>query len=326
MFDITLKNNKKFTCSSSNSIYDAAKNVGIHLEHSCLTARCRSCIARVVEGETKNIQQEYVLSDEERAQGFILTCNAKPITNIKIDIQDLEELILYPKRIMPSKIDRVDILTKDVIKITLRLPPNQKIKYNAGQYVNLIKKGIKRSYSLANFNNSRLEFFIKNFQDGEMSNYWFNEAKPNDLIHIEGPLGTFYLRISEKDSLIFLATGTGVAPIKSILDDLDKNPERIKNKNLWVFVGLKYKEDLFWVPDYANLKVNFVKVLSREKDDFVGFKGHVQDAVLEQKIPLKNAQVYACGSTVMIKASRLKLINNGLEENQFFSDAFVETN
>lgn len=326
MSKITLKNNKTFSCSNTMTIFEAAKNEGIHLEHSCLSARCRSCVARVIDGKTENVHQEYVLSDEERAQGYILTCNAKAKSDVKLDIEGLTDLTIYPKKIVPSKVDQIDILTQDVIKISLRLPPNQKIEFNAGQYVNLIKNGVKRSYSLANYDHSKLEFFIKNYVGGAMSAYWFNEAKPNDLIRVEGPLGTFFIRNSEKESLIFLGTGTGVAPIKSILDDLDNNPERIENKKIWVFVGARYDRDFFWQPNYANLKVNFVKVLSREQEEFQGFKGYVQDAVLERKIALENAQLYACGSSEMINAARLKLIENGLGENQFFSDAFVQTN
>lgn len=325
---ITLKNNKNFEFENEISIFHAAKNAGIILEHSCLTGRCRSCIVKVLSGETVAIHEDFVLSDDEKKDNFILSCNSIPVSDLRLDIEDLADIKLYEKKIIPSKINSLENFNDNVLKLVLRLPPTSKFKFHSGQYVNLIKGNLKRSYSISNKseNKNQLEFFIKKYENGLMSNYLFEEARVNDLLRVEGPLGSFFLRDTESENIVFLGTGTGVAPIKSILDDLEQNPERFVNKNLWVFIGGRYQEDLFWEPNYSNLKLNFVKVLSREKKSFQGFKGYVQDALLNQNIQLENSQVYACGSSEMINAARLKLIKNGLRENQFFSDAFVQTN
>lgn len=324
MFKVGLKNGKSFNCEPNTTIFEAAKSSGILLEHSCLAARCRSCVAKITSGNCENVQQELVLSESERKNNYVLTCNSIPKSDVSIDLEDLGNITIYPKKIYPSKINEIKKLTEEVVKITLRLPPNISFNFNAGQYVNLIKNGISRSYSIANFSEKSIEFFIKNYHGGEMSNYWFNHAKINDLIRLEGPIGTFFIRESTVNNIIFIGTGTGVAPLKSILDSLDKNKEILKNKTIWFFNGARYKEDLFWHP--KNNNVNYIPVLSREVEGFNGFKGYVQDAVLDQKIDLQDAQVYACGSAEMINSAKELFVKNKLKESQFFSDAFVQTN
>jgi CDP-4-dehydro-6-deoxyglucose reductase len=159
-----------------------------------------------------------------------------------------------------------------------------------------------------------------------MSAYFFKEAKINDLLRLEGPIGTFFLRDSSFKNIVFLATGTGIAPIKSILEGLDKSHEQYQNKNFWVIVGARYQDDLFWEPNLKNLHIKYIPVLSRQVNDWNGAKGYVQDIVLKQQIDLENTQVYACGSNEMIKSAKELFLKNNLKENNFFSDAFVQTN
>jgi CDP-4-dehydro-6-deoxyglucose reductase len=328
MFLIKLKNNKTFTCDKDATIFEAAKKNNIVLEHSCLSSRCRSCLVKVLSGKTINTEEEIVLTEQDKNENFVLSCNAKPLSDIELDIEDLGEITLFEKKIIPSKISVIEKLTDDVIKVVLRLPPNSNFNFNSGQYVNIIKGNITRSYSIANCSDhkNQLEFFIKKYTNGLMSAYFFKEAKINDLLRLEGPIGTFFLRDSSFKNIIFLATGTGVAPIKSILEGLDKSYEQYQNKNFWVIVGARYQDDLFWKPNLKNLDIKYIPVLSRPENDWNGAKGYVQDIVLNKKIDLVNSQVYACGSNNMIKSAKELFIKNNLKENNFFSDAFVQTN
>jgi CDP-4-dehydro-6-deoxyglucose reductase len=328
MFQIKLKNNKTFTCSKDLTIFEAARQNNISLEHSCLSARCRSCIVKVVSGSTTDKEEELVLNEKDKNQNFVLSCNAKPLSDLELDIEDLGEITLFEKKITPSKISVIEKLTDDVIKVVLRLPPNSNFNFNSGQYVNIIKGHITRSYSIANCSNhkNQLEFLIKNYENGLMSEYFFKEAKINDLLRLEGPIGTFFLRDSSFKNIIFLATGTGIAPIKSILEGLDKSHEQYQNKNFWVFIGARHQEDLFWNPNFKNLNIKYIPVLSRQVNDWNGAKGYVQDIVLKQQIDLENTQVYACGSNDMINSAKELFFKNNLKENNFFSDAFVQTN
>jgi CDP-4-dehydro-6-deoxyglucose reductase len=330
MFRVKLKNNKSFLCDSNTTIFEAAKIAGIFLEHSCLTARCRSCVVKITEGVTQDKLDDLVLSDDEKHQNFALSCNAIPTSDVTLDVEDLGNVTLYDKKIVPAKIQSIQKLTDDVIKVSLRLPPNANFKFNSGQYVNLIKGTLKRSYSVGNAYREKasLEFFIKEYENGLMSQYWFKEAKVNDLLRIEGPLGSFFLRESNCENIIFLATGTGISPIKAILENIEESSSDFKHKKFFVFVGARYKEDLFWEPNLKNknIEIKYIPVLSRQKEDWSGEKGYVQDAVLKHRIDLEHSQVYACGSNEMIQSAKEVIIKNKLSENNFFSDAFVETN
>ena len=328
MFVISLKNNKKFNCDKDSTIFEAAKKNNIVLEHSCLSSRCRSCMVKVLSGKTINKEEEMVLSEEDKNESFILSCNSIPLSDLELDIEDLGDITLFEKKIIPSKINIIEKLNDDVIKIVVRIPPNSNFNFNSGQFVNIIKGGITRSYSIANssYHKNQLEFFIKNYENGLMSDYFFNKAKINDLLRLEGPLGTFFLRDSSFKNIIFLATGTGIAPIKSILEELEKSHEQYKNKNMWIFIGARYQEDLFWEPNFKNLNIKYIPVLSRQVNDWNGAKGYVQDIVLNKQINLENTQVYACGSINMINSSKELFTKNNLNENNFFSDAFVQTN
>jgi len=328
MFKIKLKNNKTFTCDKDSTIFEAAKKSNIVLEHSCLSSRCRSCVVKVLSGYTINKEEELVLSEEDKNENFVLSCNAKPLSDLELDLEDLGEITLFDKKIIPSKINSTKKLTDDVLKVTLRIPPNSNFKFNSGQYVNIIKGNLTRSYSIANSSDhkNQLEFFIKKYTNGLMSEYFFNKAKINDLLRLEGPIGTFFLRDSSFKNIIFLATGTGIAPIKSILEGLEKLHEQYQNKNLWLFVGARYQKDLFWEPNFKILNIKYIPVLSREDNDWNGAKGYVQDLVLNHQIDFENTQVYACGSNNMIKSAKELFLKNNLKENNFFSDAFVQTN
>ena len=329
MYEISLKNNKQFTCDGETTILQAAKNNSILLDHSCLTARCRSCVVKVLEGSTENVQDELVLSESEKNENYILSCNAKPTSNLVLDIEDLGDVTFYKKKIVPSKIDSIENLTKDIIKVTLRFPPTANFNFISGQYANLIKGSIKRSYSIANKSgdNSKLTFYIKKYENGLMSKYWFEDAKVNDLIRVEGPLGVFFYRKSIQSEIVFLATGTGVAPVKAIIEELESSTADYSDKNFLVIVGARDLKDLFWTPKIkANINFKYIPVLSKPKEEWGGAKGYVQNILLEQKIDLTKAQVYACGSNDMIESAREVLIQNLLPKNQFYSDAFVCTN
>jgi len=330
MYKVYLKNGKSFFCDASSSIFEAAKSNGIILDHSCLLARCRSCVMQIVKGTTIDRIDDLVLSEQEKSNNWILSCNAIPTSDLILNAEDLGHIKFYEKKISAAKIESISTLNDNVIQVILRLPPNSNFAYNSGQYVNIIRGEIKRSYSIANAfkENGLLSFFIKKYEEGIMTHYWFEQAKVNDLIRIEGPIGSFFLRESEIENIIFMATGTGIAPIKAILEDIDKSINRYGNKFIWVFIGARFEKDFFWKPEeFTNISnLKFIPVLSRGLDDWNGERGYIQDIVLKQNISLSSAQVYACGSNEMIESAKKTLFENGLRENHFFSDVFIATN
>ncbi|GLZ23946.1 hypothetical protein Pstu01_06160 [Stutzerimonas stutzeri] len=140
-----------------------------------------------------------------------------------------------------------------------------------------------------------------------MSRYWFNEAKVNDLLRLEGPLGTFCLRESQASQLVLLATGTGIAPIKAILEQLVAIPRKNIYRRIHLYWGGRDESDHYWVPDYPELELRYVPVISRDMG-FVGAKGYVQDALVSDCLDLTDAVVYACGSESMIESAKAKLL------------------
>ncbi len=159
-----------------------------------------------------------------------------------------------------------------------------------------------------------------------MSQYWFGEIAINDLLRIEGPLGTFALRNTSVTNLVFLATGTGIAPVKAILEQLKSNPEQVANKKIWIYWGGRRTTDFYWQPELDILPVTFVQVLSRPNDSWDGRIGYIQNAVEDDGILMTDAVVYACGSELMIHSAKEKLIALGLPQKNFYSDAFVSSN
>ena len=326
MFRIELKNNKHFSCGEIDTILVGAQKENVNLNYSCKTGRCQSCKARVISGSTNAEFEEIGLREEDKEKGYILTCIRTPTSDVILDLDDLSDYKLESIKTLPSKINKITKISADVIELELRTPPQSTFNYLPGQYVNFIKDDYKRSYSIANCNkSSNLVFFIKRYQGGLFSNYLFDEAKVNDLLRIEGPIGTFFYRNTDKKNVIFLATGTGIAPVKAILEKMNDDNADLLNKNIYLFFGGRFSEDLFWKPEFSNINVNFIPVLSRKAQDWDGSIGYVQDILLSKSINLSDAVVYACGSENMINDSNKILIQNGLSEDSFYSDAFVTT-
>lgn len=326
MFRIELKNNKHFLCSEIDTILVGAQKENVNLNYSCKTGRCQSCKAKVISGTTNAEFDETGLSRQDEKNGFILTCVRTPTSDVVLDMDDLSDYKLESIKTLPSKINKITKISADVIELELRIPPNSTFNYLSGQYVNFIKDDYKRSYSIANYNRAaNLVFFIKKYPGGIFSNYLFNEAKVNDLLRIEGPLGTFFFRNTDKKNIIFLVTGTGIAPVKAILEQMNDDNNGLATKNIFLFFGGRFSDDLFWTPEFGNINVNFIPVLSKNVEDWDGATGYVQDILLSKSIDLSDSVVYACGSENMINDSNKILIQNGLSEDSFYADAFVST-
>jgi CDP-4-dehydro-6-deoxyglucose reductase len=322
--NILLSNGVVFECGLDETVLDAARKNNIAIEHSCASGRCGVCIAPVVSGETFAIKPEESLSLDSQEMGNILTCCRVPVSDVSLDIEDLGEIGNIPVRTIPCRISSLKLLNNDVLQVILRVPPNSNFKFVAGQYINLIDKGIRRSYSLANAGqlDGNLEIQVKRVNEGLMSEYLFTMARQNDLLRIEGPLGTFSYRVDDSRNVILMATGTGIAPIKAIIESLGKS---LDEKIIYIVWGGRVLEDLYMDLGAANFKHTFVPVLSREKIEGSYF-GYVQDAVLDLGLDLKETTVYACGSEVMIKDACDVLVQNGLRRKRFYSDAFVSSN
>lgn len=325
---IHLTSGREFAAESGVSLLDAASAAGIALPYSCRTGRCSTCKALVQRGQTCPRTEEAGLSPEEIEAGWILTCVRSAETDVELDIEDLGGITLPQPKTLPCRIAELENLAPDVLRVKLRLPPTSAFSFIPGQYIDVIGlNGTRRSYSLANasFSDKLLELHIRAVNGGAMSDYWFNHAKLNDLLRLTGPLGTFFLRECKNTDIFFLATGTGIAPVKAMLESLMHVPEDQQPQSITVLWGGRKPEDLYI--DIAAIpgKHRYIPVISRPSEDWTGAKGYVQDVLLTTAPDLTKVVVYACGSDNMIHDAKKLLSNAGLPIVRIYSDAFVSS-
>ena len=324
MSTVRLPSGKQFQAGDSESLLDAALRQGVALAHSCKTGRCNTCKARIANGATKPLREEIGLSTAERDAGWLLTCARAAQEDVDLHVDDLGDIQLFPAKTHPCRIQELERPAPTVIKVTLRLPPAAELRFHAGQYIDIIgHAGLRRSYSIANAprEDRLIELHIREVPGGAMSEYWFKSAKEGDLLRLYGPLGTFFLRDVENKDLLFLATGTGIAPVKAMLEGLAGL--KSKPRSIAIYWGNRYDSDFYWQPSRLPPEHRFVPVLSRPDDRWAGARGHVQQVLAEQAPSWDNAAVYACGSEAMIDSARRSLLQAGLAERQFHADAFV---
>lgn len=316
--------NKIFEASSNITILDSALKSNLVFEYSCKTGQCGVCKTTLLKGEVVELRPQIALTDRQKQRNLILTCCCAPKSDVLIDAEDLSALHDIETKTLPARINQIIRHTDELIEVTLRLPPTAHLTFLSGQYLDVIKGGLRRSYSIASTQqDSHIRLLIKNYPYGKMSQYWFGDAKENDLLRIEGPKGTFFLRDKSKE-LVFLATGTGIAPIISILQTLEYEPNFEQSQPISVFWGNRSAEEFVLQSSFKKLNVHFHLINSCPDEAWKGLSGYVQDACLAQIHKLEKLAVYACGSNSMIQSAKGKLIENGLPENQFYSDAFVQ--
>lgn len=323
---VKLGTGRDFVAAQGATLLDAALSSGISLPYSCKTGRCNTCKCKIIEGETLALGDEIGLTAAEKTEGWILSCVRTAISDVVMEVEDLGALVLPESKTVPCRIKSIEKLAPDVLRVLLRLPPTLDFAFIPGQYINVIGLGgLRRSYSLANasYDKIHLELHIRAINGGAMSQYWFNQAQPNDLIRINGPLGTFFLRNVSGLDLIFLATGTGMAPVKAMLEALSDLAAEEQPRSVTVFWGGRTSEDLYLDMNRIPGNFKFVPVLSRADAQWTGARGHVQQGLLSLLPDLANTAVYACGSNAMIKSAKTLLTQVGLPSNRFYSDAFV---
>lgn len=317
-----------FELNEAESILDAAARSGVSLSYSCRVGRCSSCKCRLLQGKTLALEEELGLTEKEKVDNWILSCVRTAITDVELEVDEVElsAFQLSSPKTFPCRIHSLEKLSTDVLKVILRLHPSSSFLFNPGQYIEVIGLGgLRRSYSLANAYaaDNQLELHIRHVQNGAMSQYWFDEAKTNDLLRLNGPLGTFFLRDVAGIDLVFLATGTGFAPVKAMLEGINFLTSEDQPRSISVYWGGRTLQDLYSNVSDVNINTHFVPVLSRADSCWAGARGYVQQVLLENQSNLRETLVYACGSNTMIQNARDVLVGAGLPKQHFFSDAFV---
>lgn len=328
MIEVTLSNDTKFNCEDGVPILSAAAGAQVVLPYSCRTGQCGACLVKVLSGETEVLIDEIYVQENDVEEGCILTCCRSAASNLVLDAISLNEFNGYEPRTLPARIDQLAWLSDDCLSVILRTPPTSALNYLPGQYVDLIvSERLRRSYSLASKRreDGKLELQIKIVAGGEMSEFFRTQASVGQLVRIRGPLGTFALRANTKKNIIMLATGTGIAPIKAIIEGLCVEDKFKQFDDIQVYWGNRYEQDLYeaQLPTLSNLTVT--KVLSRGAKSWQGPLGYVQDVALDDKLDLTTSTIYACGSEDMIIGAKHKFLAAGMQASDFHFDAFVSS-
>ena len=331
-FNITLQpGGLQFAAAEDRTILDSAENAGIALPYGCRGGSCGACKGRVVGGSIeRGIEDRFAMTDEQRADGFVLLCMAHPHSDAVIEVTDVSRTGDIVIKTLPTRINAITRAAPDVLSITLQLPASEAFDFRAGQYIALLfKDGERRDFSLANAPHEQgsLQLHIRP-TDGSYTTHMFGEVlKERDILRIEGPLGSFHLNPDSTKPIIMLAGGTGFAPIKSILDDMAH--KGIK-REAHLYRGARDRAGLYMAElhdQWATTLQNFseVSVLSDATPacKWNGRTGLVHQAVLDDFDDLSGYEVYACGAVAMINAARHDFIARGLPAEAFFADAFT---
>ena len=215
--------------------------------------------------------------------------------------------------------------------VKIKLPAAERLQYLAGQYIDFqLKDGKARSYSLANppHDDALLELHIRHVPGGLFSDQVFSTLKERDILRLKGPLGSFFIREDSDKPMIFIAGGTGFAPIKGMLEHAFSEHT---DRELILYWGVRSLKDLYmaelpqqWLAERPNF--SFIPVLSNPEpvDQWQGRTGFVHDAVLDDFADLSGYQVYACGAPIMVDSAREAFTQTrDLPEAEFFADSFV---
>lgn len=298
---ITLLDNTQFMCPDDSRILDSAKNSGVLLEHSCRLGRCDACVVTIASGEAYCEIRKCTRSVGDK----IYTCSSKPKSDLMLEANDLSALGIPSPNIGIAKVSQISRIGEHWVLLKLRLAPKIKFRYKPGQYVDfLLQNNQRRSFSIFKHTESEntLEFIISLKSEGLMTEMLINGLKDNDIIRFDGPHGTFCFRDTLKKKLLFVANGTGGAPIVNIIEN-EINDNRLSHfDEIRFFWGVREKGYVEQIYKLEIGKINLTVVESRVSEG--GQIRYVQDAVKSSIADIENYIIYSCGSSDMLNGLR----------------------
>ena len=314
----------RFPCEPNEAVLDAAQRAGLEIPYSCRKGVCGTCKGRIISGEARAYAGD-ALGAADRAEGQVLFCNARPRSDLVIKPRSIGKADPFARKTTSARVFRLVRLADDVMLVHLRFPAGIRVRFQAGQHLNLIlDNGERRDFSMANppRESDGAQLHIRHVPGGAFTTYVFEQLKRGDVLKVEIPFGDFILRDSKKP-ILFVAGSTGFAPIKSIIENMF-----IKGiaRDMTLYWGARRLEGLYsdlpqkWAAQHKHFK--YVPVLSDAPSP--GIRHNlVHRAVLEDHLSLKGFQAYACGVPVMTQAAKTEFIAAGLPADEFFADAFV---
>ena len=328
---------REFQSEPGETLLAAGIRQGIGLPYGCKDGACGSCKCKKLSGSvTHGPHQEKALSAQEEADGYVLTCCGTAQSDVVLESRQVTHAGAFPIKKMPARVAALEKLSPDVMRIKLQLPANDIIQYHAGQYVEFIlRDGARRSYSMANAPHTLIEsgapmvdLHVRHMPGGKFTDHVFSALKEKEILRIEGPFGSFFLREESDKPIILLASGTGFAPVKALLEHLQHKQIQ---RPVTLYWGGRRPRDLYFA-DWLQQRLaempqlTYVPVISNAlaEDGWSGRTGLVHQAVLDDFADLSGHQVYACGAPIVVDAARAAYIGQrSLPAEEFFADAFT---
>lgn len=331
-FTVTNKrNDTTFVVNNNETILDAALRDNRIYPYGCRSGVCGACKCSLVSGNVDYGEYEdFALPDTEKEQGKVLLCQAKPLEDVVIDVEEIMTGANIQIKVLPCRVGKIEPLAEDVIRLSLTLPKTQEFNFIPGQYIDiLLKDGQRRSFSISNLPQHAiehgLELHIRNVPDGHFTPRVFDSMKERDLLRFEGPFGAYILQSEADIPIIMIAGGTGFSPIKGLFENaMERNP----NQSIHLFWGARDEQDLYldslvrqWLVSYPNLK--YTPVLSESKSEsWNGERGFVHEAVCRTYDRFEKFDIYASGPPIMIDCVRNSLLEKGMDPDRFYFDSF----
>jgi len=323
---------RTFDVAAGEAVLAAGIRQGIGLPYGCKDGACGSCKCKLVSGTViHGAHQLKALSLEEEASGFVLTCCAQPQSDLVLESRQVTELGALPIKKMPTRVISLTRKSDDVMVLQLQLPANDSFAYRAGQYVEFIlRDGARRSYSMASAPGlgTIMELHIRHMPGGKFTDHVFGAMKEKEILRVEGPFGSFFLREDSEKPIILMASGTGFAPIKALIEHMQHLET---HRSVTLYWGGRRPADLYmqdWVTAQLQTMphLRYIPVISdaAPEDGWQGRSGFVHRAVMADFPDLSDYQVYACGAPIVIESARRDFSDLAhLPPDEFFADSFT---
>jgi len=315
-----------FRAEPGETLLNAALRQDVRLPYGCRNGDCGSCRVRIIEGEVDYPQGRPDLLSREPADSC-LTCCAEARSDLRIAAHEIQSLSELQPRMMPCRVQRIEQLTADVIRVWLKLPDNQRLQFLAGQYLDFVlQDGSRRAFSIANapHDDEFIELHIRLVQGGSFTDWVFHQMREKAILRIEAPLGSFVFDHDSDRPVLFVAGGTGFAPIKGQIEEALHHG---CSRPMTLYWGARDQADLYlgrlpreWTERHPNLR--FVPVLSEPAADWQGRSGWVHTAVIADHPDLSGFDLYMAGPPAMIQAGREAFLAAGSRADRMFSDSF----
>lgn len=316
----------RFAVDAGETLLDAALRHGIGLPYGCRNGACGSCIATLLSG---SVDYPDGNPDVELEPGQVAICQAHACSDLHIKVREVNADADIDIKTLPCRAEHLQRLSHDVMQVLLKLPETERMQFLAGQYIEFIlKDGRRRAFSIANapHQDEHLELHIRHVPGGSFTGHVFDEMKDRALLRIEGPLGSFYLRENSERPILMMAGGTGVAPLKGMID----HAQYIGfDRPMHLFWGVRAQRDLYlqdepqrWMEN--NSRFRYTPVLSdpEKEDAWQGKSGLVMDALLASCPDLSGYDIYMSGPPPMIEAAMPVFTQHGASLDHMYSDAF----